>query len=552
MEGSFTLVNFGRSQTYCSTHSLLCTTIMSDSYPPGSSFTSSYDDVPYESTSFPQTHPDRLATLATLFGLTPAPVDRCRVLELGCAMGANLVPMAFHLPGSEFVGVDSSGRQVTAAREAATELGLSNIRIEHASILDVDRSWGEFDYLICHGVYSWVPEPVQDKILAIAAENLAPHGIAFVSYNTYPGWHMREMIRHMMRYHAAQFSETPERIEQARALLDFLAGSVDTTSYYGALLQSELKLVRRVRDSYLFHEHLEEINSPLYFHEFVTRADRHGLRYLAEADFSTMLASGFPTETAETLRRISPDIVRAEQYMDFLRNRYFRQTLLCRVEREPRRELDGSDLKGLLLASPVVPDEDAGTDSPGFAMPDGRQVTTGFPLTRAALGVLSESWPASLDQQTLRTLASDRLTSALDEAQLDEQWAIVLQDLLHCYSSGAVELRTWQAPFANRVSERPQVSGLAAHQARSGSLITNQRHEPVTLDVVGKCLVPVLDGTRDRGALLTHLGDAVARGALVLSSDGQPVSDEGQVRQALGGALGQALDSFAQSALLVG
>lgn len=513
---------------------------------------SSYDDVPYESSSFPQTHPDRLATLARLFGLTPAPVDRCRVLELGCAMGANLVPMAFNLPGSEFVGVDSSEREVVVARESVAALGLTNVRIEHASILDVDRGWGEFDYLICHGVYSWVPEPVQEKILAIAATNLAPHGIAFVSYNTFPGWHMRGAIRHMMGYHASQFEGIPERIGQARALLDFLAGAVNASSYYGAFLQDELKLIRRVHDSYLFHEHLEEVNAPVYFYQFVARADRHGLRYLAEADFSSMLASGFPAQVAETLDRISPDVVRAEQYMDFLRNRFLRETLLCHSEQRLNRHLTRRNLNGLLLASPVTPAEADGPKLPNFCTPDGRSVATDFPLTRAALTVLGEHWPLALDQQALRALASERLTPAPPQAELETQWATVLDDMLHCYSCGTVELRTWQAPCTPRVTARPQVTRLVREQARAGVSVTSQHHEAVALDLLGRSLASLLDGSHDRDALLGELLAKVARGELVLERDGEAVTGDGERQEALTIEVDKTLRSFARRALLVG
>jgi methyltransferase-like protein len=404
----------------------------------------------------------------------------------------------------------------------------------------------------CHGVYSWVSEAVQDKILSISSENLAPDGIAFVSYNTYPGWHMREMVRHMMRYHADQFTGTRDRIEQARALLDFLGSSVDTTSYYGALLQDELALIHRVRDSYLFHEHLEEVNAPLYFHEFVARARAHGLRYLGEADFSTMLASGFPATTAETLERISPDIVRAEQYMDFLRNRFFRQTLLCHAGREPKRKLEGSDLRGLLLASPMDPEEPSGEGTPGFKAPDGRRVTTEFPFTRSALSALSEYWPLAMDQDSLFALSRERTVPGPAPSELERQWEVVLQDMLHCYSSGTVEVRTWQAPCTNRVTATPRVSRLVMHQAGAGSQVTNQRHEPITLDAVGRCLATVLDGTRDRDALLSHLANAVDNGDLILNENERPVTDRARSQQVLAAALDQTLGSFARAALLVG
>jgi methyltransferase-like protein/SAM-dependent methyltransferase len=509
---------------------------------------SSYDDVPYESSSFPQTHPDRLATLAKLFGLTPAPVDRCNVLELGCAMGANLVPMAFNLPDSRFVGVDLSARQVADARASASEMGLTNIRIEHASILDIDESWGRFDYLICHGVFSWVPRQVQDKILAIAANNLTPHGVAFISYNTYPGWHIREMVRHMMRYHAGQFEHIPERIEQARALLDFLAGSVDAATYYGALLNEELQLVHRVRDSYLFHEHLEEVNEPVYFHEFIGRAALHGLQYLADAEFSTMTTRDLPPESADTLQRISPDIVRAEQYMDFVRNRLFRQTLLCGSTHEVRRQLSASDLNGLMLASAVMPDSSG--DGSGYRTRDGRRVATPFPLTHAALAVLSEHWPSGLQLEALRARACERLGVA-DEAQLDQDWAVVLDDMLHCYASGAVELRAWQAPLTHQVSSTPLVSRLVAQQVRHAPLVTSQRHEAVSLDVVGRCLAPLLDGTRDRAALIAGLLDRIADREITLEQDGNDINDEALSHEALATVTDETLTSFARRALLV-
>jgi cyclopropane fatty-acyl-phospholipid synthase-like methyltransferase len=167
----------------------------------------SYDKVPYESEPFVQTHPDRLATLGRLFGLSPVPITQCRVLELGCAGGGNLIPMACQLPQSRFVGVDFSKRQVEMGRKVIQVLSLSNIRIGLANIMDVDQTWGVFDYIICHGVYSWVADDVQEKILSIAKENLAENGIAYVSYNTYPGWHMREMIRQWIFCVTAHFAK---------------------------------------------------------------------------------------------------------------------------------------------------------------------------------------------------------------------------------------------------------------------------------------------------------------------------------------------------------
>ncbi|MBN9521961.1 class I SAM-dependent methyltransferase [bacterium] len=196
----------------------------------------SYDEVPYESHPYAQTHPSRLAVVARLFGLDPPPVETARVLELGAAAGGNLVPVAEAFPRARCVGIDLSARQVADGDAFIKQLGLTNVELRHASITDVDDAYGTFDYVICHGVFSWVPTAVRDAILDVCAKRLAPNGVAYVSYNTYPGWHMRGMIRDMMRYHAMRFPDAKTRVGQARALLDFLAQSNRQEGAYSALL----------------------------------------------------------------------------------------------------------------------------------------------------------------------------------------------------------------------------------------------------------------------------------------------------------------------------
>jgi tRNA G46 methylase TrmB len=90
-----------------------------------------YDQVPYPAGAYAQSHPERLATLARLFGMSPPAVGRCRVLELGCADGSNLIPMACALPESRFLGVDLSARQIRSGQRTAASVGLSNLELRH-------------------------------------------------------------------------------------------------------------------------------------------------------------------------------------------------------------------------------------------------------------------------------------------------------------------------------------------------------------------------------------------------------------------------------------
>ncbi|MCL4401401.1 MAG: class I SAM-dependent methyltransferase, partial [Acidobacteria bacterium] len=241
--------------------------------------TNRYNEVPYEGQPFAQTHPDRLATLGKLFRMTPAAVESCRVLELGCGEGANLIPMALALPGSEFIGIDSAARAIAKGQGTVNALDLGNIKLQHMDILDVPGDIGKFDYIITHGVYSWVPEPVRDKLMSIAREHLAPQGIAYISYNTYPGAHMRDMVREIMLFHAGQFPEPAEKLDQSRALLRFLADVQPPETDYGMVLRQEYEALAKRSGYALYHDELSESNAPMYFHQFVGHAMRHGLKY---------------------------------------------------------------------------------------------------------------------------------------------------------------------------------------------------------------------------------------------------------------------------------
>ena len=311
-----------------------------------------YDAFPYRSLPFAQSHPDRLATLATLFGVTPAPLARCRVLEIGCASGGNLIPIAATLPQSRCVGVDFSEVQIAEGRADVAALGLENIELVHADLRNFDGGGETFDYIIAHGVFSWVPRDVQDRVFAVCAGMLAPDGVAYISYNALPGWQTRGAIRDAMRYHASRFADPATRVLQARAVLDFLAESMQSDKTgYGAGLRDEAARLRQQPDFYILHEHLTEVNQAFYFHEFMARAAAHGLRYLGETEIKLMLTHDLAPNVVAMLSRVAPDLLQREQFLDFLRNQMFRQTLLVREATTLNRTLSPERVLGLYVAT---------------------------------------------------------------------------------------------------------------------------------------------------------------------------------------------------------
>ena len=524
---------------------------------PSAAATSSYDEVPYESHPFAQTHPSRLFVIGTLFGLRPAPVHHCRVLELGAASGGNLIPMADALPESQFVGIDLSARQVADGLDLIDKLGLKNISLKAASILDIDDSYGMFDYVICHGVFSWVPTEVQEKIFEICATRMNPNGIAYISYNTYPGWHMRGMIRDMMRYHSSRFNTPKLQTQQARALLDFLAQSVkgDNQNAYATLLKQELETLRHQADHYLYHEHLEENNEPLYFHQFAERAKAKGLKYLGEARVGTMVTGNFGPEIEKTLRMLATDQIQAEQYMDFLRNRMFRESLLCHERLNPNWAVQPDCLRLLHVASSARPVQEpvniTSDENVSYRSASGMTMATNRPLLKAAMQLLQQQYPATLPFDSLRAQAREALgAQATDPKTIAEDTQILAVGLLNCYmGSDLVELHGMPITFVRQPGPKPVAYQLARLQAAKG-MVTSFRHEVVRLSDLDRHLIPMLDGTNDREMLVDKLTDLAKSGALNIQKDGITLYETKDIREALGSVIDQALLNVGRMAIL--
>lgn len=531
-----------------------------------------YDEVPYPNYAYSYTHPDTLATLATLLSLTPAPVDECRVLELGCAGGGNLIPMAQTLPNSQFVGLDYSGQQIAAGRAAISALGLTNIALKQLDIRDIaTHDLGEFDYIIVHGIFSWVPPEVQAAIFETCHRNLAPNGVAYISYNTYPGWHMLGAIREMMLYHTREASEPAMKAAQARALLDFLVEAIPADNgpsktgnphgsllgAYGGFLQLEMNRLKTNTDNYLLHDELEEVNDPIYFHQFAERAAQHGLQYLTEVDFSTVLPMSFPPPVSTQLFKLARDVIEMEQYMDFLRNRTFRKTLLVHDTVTINRTLRPDRLTGLYLASRAQavseqPDL-ASLGAEKFRSSDGATLTTDHPVTKVAMTQLRSIWPQAVHFDDL--LAGARVQLGLDPSP--EKSAVDAQALAanllkaYAYSGQLLELHVQPARFTSEISERPVGSPWARLQADDAGPVTNLRHERVELDELARFLLRHLDGTRDRAALFDVVAKPLRDGSLVVRQNEQPVDDPAQAEAILADELDTSLHWLAHAALLV-
>jgi methyltransferase-like protein len=411
-----------------------------------------------------------------------------------------------------------------------------------------------------------VPETVQDKVLEVTRQCLAPNGVAIVSYNTFPGWHIHLMIREAMLYHTQHGSALAERAKKAREFLSFMVKSTEAiagrsalamdTAAYTIALRNEEEVLEKRPDLYLVHEHLERENLPVYFHEFASRAAGHGLQYMAEANFFTMHLSNFPSFAAEEIGKMGLGLIEIEQYMDFLRNRSFRQTLLCHQEIGLDRDLKPERLQGLYVAAPIAPvtkdDFDLRSEaSEKFVAPNDVVVSVSSPLAKAILLYLHETWPAWTAFDDVLSRAHYRLDPNWLPVQTAERARhdnFALGDmLLRFYIADIVELHAYPMPYVLDPGERPVASPVARMQAERSQHVVSLRHESVTLeDEVSQHLLQNLDGTRDRDDLLAMLEKMVQDGVLLAEANGAGA------KELLEHALDRSIGRLTRAALLVG
>jgi SAM-dependent methyltransferase/methyltransferase-like protein len=466
-----------------------------------------FEHLPYPSLPQAYTQPSHLAALAHLHGLTAPAAETARVLELGCASGGNIIALAARFPGARFLGVDLAARHIADGQRRIRALGLSNIELRQGDVSRITFGSEQFDYIICHGLYSWVPPDVQDAILKLISTRLAPNGIAAVSYNVLPGWHLRRVVRDLFLQYAGTSGPPAERVARGRHALQSLIQSSNGQQLYGQMLLQEAKRLTRQPAAYILGEFLSEHNHPCLFSEFSGRASQHHLAFLCEGDLGASANENLNSDVGSSLQDLitaqGGGEIASQQAIDFASGRPFRRSVLVhanstfdapKVDRMCDLHVIGQlchDAKNSNAYETAFRD--------GFA--HGVVVQAGS--VSAAVQGIADAYPSSI---AVNNLLPGRSTPE------DQQ---ITTTLLNLVSTGQLRLLTLAVRVGHAEAGKPAVLPLNRLEAADGQpWITSLVHEAVPVDQGVALVVQHLDGKCDRAALADRVAVAHRKMAL--------------------------------------
>jgi len=467
-----------------------------------------YDEVPYDTEANAETHPAALATLARMCGRSPASPRTARVLEIGCGNGENLLAAATWLPRARFVGFDLASSAVAAGAAAASRSGLSNVELFAADIRDVrrrglpDGTAGSFDYVIAHGMYSWVPEDVRADLLAILRDALGPNGVGFVSVNALPGWELRRALREIAMDATREIDEPAAKVAEAlRLVAEIGRAGKDADGFFGALSAAAREYEEHVTRAtppeapysrYVFHDLLADYNDPFSVPELERRLGEAGLRVVCE----TPLRPGRATPVFEGL---AADMART--------GTPFLQVL---VERDD---------------APSASEQAAPRADPDlFFWADLAPVSSG--TYRTTTGALVR--PVG-DVGLARAVAhAPGFVRVRDLADDDDARGRLARQLFEGFCEGVFTLTVEPPPCASSLGERPRTAGHvraraaeAVERRATSAVVTNALHRSFRVSWSELVVIRALDGTHAIDAIVAA---AIAEARTVPSSLAGPLA----------------------------
>lgn len=448
-----------------------------------------YQTAPYPAVSHPSTDPAVTAVAAKLAGLDVVPPSGARILDIGCATGHNLLPLAARWPDSRFTGIDFSDAAITDARETAREAGLENVEFHSADLREFDPGDGvQYDFIIAHGFYSWVPAGVRQALLDFCRRRLSPQGVALVSYNTLPGWSLRKTIVELTRKllespGAGVIGEAPEEV------LGLLATAAGNHNPYARHLTTVLHDMFGKCDNTLLFDDFGPVNEPCTFLDFTVHAGNSGLRYLGESQLVENFPPSLSRQAAEILNPLAGDPPALQQMIDVLTNRTFRSSLLCRADAPADARITTATILGFSIRCPYTMERT--TDGIRLLNRAGEEPGRfDHPLAVALFSALAETGSQSVP---LHEVAARMKPSPGESSVGLPALAGLVVDFAR---KGLVLLRAEPARFSATPPAFPDLGPLRLMAAGKGQALVDIHHATYSPDDARRRIALHMDGSR--------------------------------------------------------
>ncbi|OZI29741.1 hypothetical protein CAL29_16560 [Bordetella genomosp. 10] len=396
--------------------------------------------------------PIQLRASAYLYGIETVALENAKVLEIGCGSGSNILPFAAAYPKANVVGLDLDTDALTEASDVAAGMGLHNVQFLAADLESLKPDFGQFDYIIAHNVFGRSRAETTGALLRVCRENLSPKGIAFISYNAYPGWKAAEIVRDGIMLHTRSAETDHELVEGARAAIRLLFKEAITDRPISAAVKSMADTAERLPEADLIADYLVSPKSGWYLLEFAEAAGSAGLAYVGDTrpEHEIAAAYGHALSLNHSLAAMGqPKLVR-QQYLDFMVGRESRGSLLV-DERRAGEILPTPDLTrlqhlrvaGRFSRLPASAGLAPGTVSYLADIGQRRHMDTDDDAVIAVIEVLNNAWPMTVD---FETLVSHPATSCY-ALSADERRASVFNALTKLFKQGMLRYCLGTGPY---------------------------------------------------------------------------------------------------------
>lgn len=456
-----------------------------------------YDEVEYPTPILSSQTPNQLRASGLMHGYSAPDARTARVLEIGCGNGFNLIGIAANNPDGRCVGFDLSETAIGKGRELIERAGLTNIELHVGDILTWPRDGEQFDYITCHGVYSWVPDFVRSPLIELIGKKLAPGGVAYLGYDCLPGSGAKQAINKFLVERTRHIPDLVERVETAVKLITVLARHQRDGSRLKPQLDALVRDVPRYMRSYFFHDWLAEFYRPVSLQELGEEAAKNGMKHAGDAALHDLYIGDLDAEAMALFNAVGPEKLDKNIALDLLRGSHmFRGDLLIRTDAPPPAEAE--PLKQLWYhfrgtREPGV--DDVGMPGIKYAKGETIFITSADPEMIAMMEALIEAGPRELTYDELKA-ASGLSAEALDK---NLRWVAIM---------GLIEIQSTPPNYTLEPGEKPRAGTLVRTMIAHDEATISLRHTKfVSSQDATRLMLVLADGSRTREDIATEMGE---------------------------------------------